>query len=405
MTSSPPLLAEERGTSVYTEVTRHSLAPISFLCYNQTAMKWSGIKYLLVCLAMVLSLCLGAGCVYVETPSPAPSPPDVTAPANPDWTLPPVEDGNPPLPDFVSVVTKVRPAVVAINTEVVTYDVFNRPFTQEGAGSGWIIDGDGYIVTNNHVVQGAKTITVTLADDRTFSARVVGTDALSDLAVLKVDAQNLVSVDVGSSSELRVGEWVLAVGNSLGLGISAKQGIVSRVGVSVPVTSGQTLDDLIETSAAINPGNSGGPLVNMSGEVVGITSVKIAAVGVEGMGYAISTRTAIPIIEELIWKGYVVRPWLGIVVSDVDQWLALRYNLAVDSGAFVTQVALNSPATASGISPGDVITSFGGQGITGAQALVQAIHAGEVGEEVEITFWRGDTENTTSAVLAASPPP
>ena len=245
---------------------------------------------------------------------------------------------------------------------------------------------------------------MTLADGRTVPAGIVGTDALDDLAVLKVDAQNLVKVAIGDSSTARVGEWVLAVGNSLGLGITAKEGIVSRVGVSVPVSSAQTLEDLIETSAAINPGNSGGPLVNMNGEVIGITSVKIATVGVEGMGYAISTKTAIPVIEELIRQGYIVRPWLGVSVHDVDHFLALRYNLTVDKGAFITQVASGSPADKAGIEPGDVIVGFDDKEINSGQELVQAIHSSQIGQRVEITFWRGDAKKTTEAVLVESPP-
>ena len=370
-------------------------------------MKRVNVKYLLVCLVLILSLCLGTGCFSIETSPPPPSSPssDVTAPAEPGWTLPSAEDENPLLPDFVSVIAKVKPSVVAINTEVVTYDFFNRAITQEGAGSGWIIDEDGYIVTNNHVIEGAKSITVTLADGRTFSASIVGTDDLTDLAVLKVDAQNLVAANMGDSSKAQVGEWVLAVGNSLGLGITAKEGIVSRTGVSVPVFSAQTLGDLIETSAAINPGNSGGPLVNMKGEVIGITSVKVATVGVEGMGYAISSKTAMPVIEELVQKGYVVRPWLGIVVSAVDQWLVVRYELGVDSGAFITQVAPNSPAAGAGLTPGDVIVGMNSEEITDAQQLLQAIHSHQIGDEVEISFWRGDTEKTAFTILVESPPP
>jgi len=214
-----------------------------------------------------------------------------------------------------------------------------------------------------------------------------------------------VKVNLGDSSKARVGDWVLAMGNPLGFGISAKEGIVSRVDVSISVSSGQTLGDLIETSAAINPGNSGGPLVNMRGEVIGITSVKISMVGVEGMGYAISSKTAMPIIEELVQKGYVVRPWLGIAVRDVDQWLASRYNLAVDKGAFVTQVTNGSPAAKAGIKPGDVIVSFGGKEITGAQQLIDAIHIQQIGARVEIIFWRGNSKETTNAVLIESPPP
>ncbi len=368
-------------------------------------MKRVSINYLLTCLIIVLSLCLGTGCLYVETPSPSSTPsPDLTAPAEPEWTLPSAEDENPVLPDFVSVIAKVKPSVVAINTEVVTYR-FNRPVTQEGAGSGWIIDEDGYIVTNNHVIEGAKSITVTLADGRTFEASIVGTDALADLAVLKVSAQNLVEANLGDSSKVRVGEWVLAIGNPLGLGISAKEGIVGRVAVSIPVSSGQTLYDLIETSAAINPGNSGGPLVNMKGEVIGITSIKIAVVGVEGMGYAISSKTAKPIIEELVQKGYVVRPWLGIVVRDVDQWLIFTERLAVEEGAFVTQVGPGSPAANAGIQPGDVIVSLSGEKITTSRQMIDAIHSQQVGAQVEITFWRGASRKTGYAVLTESPPP
>jgi serine protease Do len=364
-------------------------------------MKRLNIIYLLTCFIIILSLCLGTSCFNVET---SPSS-DTTATTEPDWTLPLTENENPVLPDFVSVVAKVKPSVVAINTEVITYDIFNRPSIQEGAGSGWIIDEDGYVVTNNHVIEGAESITVTLADGRTFSAGIVGTDALTDLAVLKINAQDLVKADLGDSSKVRVGEWVLALGNPLGLGISAKEGIVSRVEVSVQISSGQTLYDLIETSAAINPGNSGGPLVNMRGEVIGITSVKIAMVGVEGMGYAMSSKTAIPVIEELVQKGYVVRPWLGITVYDVDQWLVFRYDLAVDDGAFVTQVTDGSPAATAGIKPGDVIVSLGGVTITNAQQLTEAIHSQQIGAETEITFWRGATQNTTYATLIESPPP
>ncbi len=372
-------------------------------------MKWVSIKYILISLIIILIFSLGTSCIYLESPAPpTPSAPpsDVTVPANPRWAPPtPGQSQNPALPDFVSVIAKIRPSVVAINTEAVGLDIFNRPFTQEGAGSGWIIDEAGYIVTNNHVVAGAQNITVTLADGRTLPAGIVGTDALEDLAVLKVDAQGLTKIDVGDSSEARVGEWVLAVGNSLGLGITAKEGIVSRVGVSVPVSAAQTLEDLIETSAAINPGNSGGPLVNMKGEVIGVTSVKIATIGVEGMGYAISTKAAIPTIEELIQKGYVVRSWLGVAVRDIDQFLSLRYDLAVTKGAFVTQVAAGSPAGKAGLKPGDVIVGIGGKEINDGGELIRAIHSFGVGQQIEMKFWRGRNENTTSAILAESPPP
>ena len=338
----------------------------------------------------------------IPTPTPTPTSTSTPSPINPGWTLPPIGNNTPPLPSIADVVAEVKPSVVAINTEVVTYDIFNRPFTQEGAGSGWIIDENGIIVTNNHVVEGAESVTVTLNDGRTFPAEACCTDPLSDLAVVRIDAQNLPAASIGDPSQLRVGDWVVAIGNALGLGISAKEGIVSRVEVSIPV-AGQTLGNLIETSAAINPGNSGGPLVNMKGEVIGITSVKIATVEVEGIGYAISTETAMPIIEELIRTGYVVRPWLGVVLRSVDEFVILQYELTVEEGAFITEVAPDSPADKAGLEAGDVITGFADQEIATAQDLVESIHASKIGQKVEITFWRGDTKDTTHVTLIERP--
>ncbi|MDP2931489.1 MAG: trypsin-like peptidase domain-containing protein, partial [Chloroflexota bacterium] len=331
-------------------------------------------------------------------------PPQVTAPPNPEWTLPPPSRPAQPLPDFVSVVAKVKPSVVAINTEVVTLDIFNRQFIQEGAGSGWIIDPGGLIATNNHVIQDARNITVTLADGRTFTGKVAGADAFSDLAVVKIDATNLPAITIGDSTRMQIGEWVLAIGNALGMGISAKEGIVSRQGVSVPVSTGQTLYDLIETSAAINPGNSGGPLVNMYGEVIGITSAKLSAVGIEGLGYAISSNTFKPIIENLTQKGYLVRPWLGVTLSTVNQFLQLRYNLAVDKGAFVSEVAAGSPADKAGLKQADVIVGVNGKEVASAEDLIQIVRSSQIGQQIEIKFWRGDSQKTTSATLIESPP-
>lgn len=207
------------------------------------------------------------------------------------------------LTSLADVVAFVTPSVVTIDTET-TYQFFHRSFTQEGAGSGWIIDDNGIIITNNHVVDGADSVIVTLYDGRTFyvDPDTIATDPTEDLAIIVIDAENLPAATTGDSSELRVGDWVVAIGNPPGLGISAKEGIVSRLDVSLTV-DGQLFNDLIETSAAINAGNSGGPLVNMQGEVIGITSAKVSAVGVEGLGYAISIDEAMPIIEELITGG------------------------------------------------------------------------------------------------------
>jgi serine protease Do len=212
---------------------------------------------------------------------------------------------NPPTqtqiePVIAEVVASVKPSVVAIDIEY-SYYFWGHVYTEEGSGSGWIIDESGIIVTNYHVIEGADTISVTLDDGRTFEVDpdTVAYDPADDLAILKIDASNLPAAKFGDSSTLRVGDWVVAIGNSLGLGISAKEGIVSRLDVSLAIDN-QVVEELVETSAAVNPGNSGGPLVNMNGEVIGITSIKIASVGVEGLGYAISINEAMLIINQLI---------------------------------------------------------------------------------------------------------
>jgi serine protease Do len=364
---------------------------------------------------LVLSLVLSmTGCLVPIPNTTAPSPPQNQTPAtstpkqpvDTGWSPPQPQTEAPTLPSIADVVEKVYPSVVAINTEVVTLDIFRTPLTQKGAGSGWIIDKDGIIVTNNHVVEGAKKVTVELSDGRTFEVdpKNIRTDQFTDLAVIKIDATDLPAASVGDSTKLRVGDWVVAIGNPLGEGIRAKEGTISGLKVSLDIEQGQTLDDLIETSAAINPGNSGGPLVNMKAEVIGITSAKVAAVGVEGLGYAISTKTAIPIIEQLIKQGYIVRPWLGLTLYTVDQYVAMINRLPVDKGVVVTYVSPGSPAAEAGLQELDVITKFKGQEVTTAEKLVEAIHESKIGEEVTITFVRGNETKTTTARLIQSPP-
>lgn len=361
-------------------------------------------KYAVLAVLVVLVLLAGAGCDLIPailspaavTETPTPSTP---SPINPTYSPPPTGSGSEELPTIADVVAKVRPSVVAINTEFT--DIFSR--TQRGAGSGWIIDSKGLIVTNNHVVEGAKTVNATLENGQTYTANTIRTDPINDLAVIDIGVDDLPAVTVGDSSKLRVGDWVLAIGNALGQGIRATEGIISNTGVNITVDSGETLYNLLETTAAINPGNSGGPLVNLSGEVIGITSAKLAAVGVEGMGYAISSNTASPIIHDLITKGYVSHPWLGISVADVNQLLILRYNLAVDKGGFLSEVLSGSPADKAGLKPGDVVVSFGGKEITTADGLVQAIRRGQIGQTVEIKYYREKDQLTTSATLEERP--
>jgi serine protease Do len=386
-------------------------------------MKTLNFKVLFVTLLIIFSIALipGLSCIDInstKTTTPMTTPtltanvsstttPTVT-PISPTWT-PPTSTNNitSELPSIADIVALVKPSVVAINTEVVSYDFFNRPFTQEGAGSGWIIDKDGLVVTNNHVVEGAQSVTVTTADGSSYTADVnsIATDTLNDLAIIKINAKDLPAVKIGSTSRMRVGDWVIAIGNALGQGIRATEGIISRKDVSLQVDQGQTLYDLIETSAAINPGNSGGPLVNLAGEVIGITSAKVAQVGVEGMGYAISIDTASPIIQELVNKGYVTRPWLGVGLYTVDQLAIRELKLAVEQGVLLVEVVKDSPADKAGLKKWDVITSFDGQEVISVEELTKIIHASTIGQPLEVKYWRGDKEYTTQITPIESPRP
>ncbi len=381
-------------------------------------MKRLNLKAVLITLVLVVTLAVipATGCITItglEETTPAATSiatattTSISTPINPSWTPPATSDIGEELPNIADVVAHVKPSVVAINTEVVSYDFFNLPYTQEGAGSGWIIDKNGIIVTNNHVVEGAETITVTTDDGSQYTADVntIATDPLNDLAIIKINAQNLPALNIGNSSGMRVGDWVIAIGNALGQGIRATEGIISRTDVSLQVDQGQTLYDLIETSAAINPGNSGGPLVNLAGEVIGITSAKVADIGVEGMGYAISIDTATPIIQELVNKGYVTRPWLGVGLYTVDQMAIQQLDLGIDKGVLLTEVVAGSPADSAGLEQWDVIIGIGGQDVTNVEELTKILHAATIGQPLEIRYWRGGQEYSTQAIPIESPRP
>ncbi len=377
-------------------------------------MKKVNAKYIYITSLIILTvaLTLMSGCITITTPEittpmPVETPVIPPEPIDPEWTPKKTDNQTAELPSIADAVALVKPSVVSINTEVVSHDFFNRQYTQEGAGSGWIIDEDGIIVTNNHVVEGARTITVTTDNGDSYTADIksIATDPLNDLAIIKIDAEGLPALKRGSTSSLRVGDWVIAIGNALGQGIRATEGIISRKGVNLPVSQGQTLYGLIETSAAINPGNSGGPLVNLAGEVVGITSAKVAQIGVEGMGYAINIDTALPIIQELVNKGYVTRPWLGVGLYTVDQIAIRQLQLSIDHGVLLVQVVEGAPAEQAGLKEGDVIISIGGKEVATVQELTRFLHTSEIGQPLEITYWRGDTEYTTTVIPVESPRP
>ncbi len=373
------------------------------------------MKQLIIFVISSVLILTSVGCVitFTEPPIQAPQPitPFSQSPSSPidkNWQPVMQSQTSQLLPSIADAVEVAFPAVVAINTETVAIDFFSRPQTQTGAGSGWIIDKNGIIVTNNHVVEGAKKVNIEMVNGKTFEVSIdkVYRDPLTDIAIIKVNASSLPAATIGDSGKLRVGDWVVALGNPLGKGLRAKEGTVSGLKVSLMVDQGQTLDDLIETSAAINPGNSGGPLINLAGQVIGITSAKMAAIGVEGMGYAISMRAALPIIEQLITQGYVIRPYLGIAPVTIDQYYAAVYRLPVDKGVLVANdVDPNSPAGKAGLRKFDIITHFKNKEIATTEEILDAIHTSNIGEEVSITYIRDGNTKTVQARLLQSPAP
>jgi len=302
-------------------------------------------------------------------------------------------------------VAQVAPAVVSIVTETVTYNWFWQAVPQTGAGSGIAISSDGYIVTNNHVVEEAQKVTVTLSDGSAFAATVVGTDAQTDLAVVKIEASNLDYLHFLSNSldQLSVLDPVVAVGNALALpgGATWTTGVVSNLGRSIEENNGVVLNDIIQTDAAINAGNSGGPLLNTAGQVVGI-NVAIAS-NAENIGFAISTDTVIPVVQSIITEGKVVRPWLGVSVTTVTSTIQQYYDVSVDTGALIVSVTSDSPAHNAGLTEGDVITKMDDENINTTEELITAIRSHQIGDQVEIVYYSGDVQKVANVTLEESP--
>jgi serine protease Do len=355
------------------------------------------IKIAFAITLIVLSTAI-IGCTSSISSSPTP-----TQTSAPTQTAASPEDYN--LPSITDVVDQVNPAVVSIVVGTVSYNWFMQPVPSEAAGSGIIIDARGYIITNNHVIQDATSITVSLTDGRSFDATLVGTDPSTDLAVIKINGDNLPTASFGNSSALRVGEWVVAIGNALALegGPTVTVGVVSAMGRTIEVDSETTLYDLIQTDAAINPGNSGGPLINLNGEVIGINTAKISSVEVSGVGFAISADSALPVIDELITKGYVSRPYLGVSLVTVTPTIVRSYDLRVDKGAMIYYMNPGTPASDAGLRPGDVITVFDDVEIETADDVILAIRNHSVGDTVQIKFYRGSSLQIASVTLIEKP--
>jgi serine protease Do len=371
-------------------------------------MDWiSFVKKVLVIITAVIIVVI-TGCSIIPAPTSSPTPTDgstsgSTGPIYPSWTPPQAKQVQ-LQPDLSTLVAQVEPSVVSINVKLTSTNIFGQSTTQEGAGSGWIIDASGLIVTNNHVVTGAQNILVTLNDGRVFSSAQVVADPVSDLAVIKINATGLPVASLGDSSQMKVGMMVGAIGNALGQGLSMTAGWISRLNASISISStNQTLYDLIETSTPINPGNSGGPLVNTASQVIGITNAKLVATGVTNVGYAISINNAIPIIQQLVQTGHVVRPYIGVVLQTVNAGVAGLYGLAVDSGALITNVDANSPASSAGLKPGDVIVQINNTVVGSASQGADALQATQIGKPVKIVYWRGNSQQTVEVTPIQNP--
>lgn len=288
-------------------------------------------------------------------------------------------DGGFVVKDVSDVVQKVRPSVVGVITESF------QTYSTSSTGSGIILSEDGYIVTNNHVVEGGDSIAVTLDDGETYAAELIGTDVKSDIAVLKIDAQNLPAAEFGDSSQVEVGEAAIAIGNPLGLNGTVTAGIISAVDREIQVGSSNMV--LLQTDASINPGNSGGALLNEYGQVIGVNSAKISSEDSEGLGFAIPSNTVGPIVEELIDKGYVSgRPLTGISGRNVSALAAAFYN--IPQGILVDQVAPESDAAAKGLTAGDVIIGVDDIRVENISDACTLRDEHKAGDTMKLTFYR-----------------
>ncbi len=342
---------------------------------------------------------------------------------------------NKGLPDFTELVEKQGPAVVNISTTQVIrsngqgaqafpfdendpmYDFFRRfmprqpgvpgapaaprEFQSRSLGSGFIISGDGFILTNAHVVESADEVQVRLTDKREFKAKVIGVDKRSDVALIKIDAANLPAVRMGDPAQLKVGEWVVAIGSPFGFDNSVTAGIVSAKGRSLPQ---ENFVPFIQTDVAINPGNSGGPLFNMKGEVVGINSqIYSRSGGFMGISFAIPIDVAMDVQNQLRTSGKVSRGRIGVVIQEVTKELAESFGLAKVQGAIVNAVERGGPADKAGVEAGDVILKFDGKPVTSSSDLPRIVGASKPGTKIAMQVWRKGATRELTVVVGETP--
>ena len=322
--------------------------------------------------------------------------------------------------EYTALVQAVVPSVVSITTTrkvavpqvVDPFEFFfgqrrgqalPRERVQNSLGSGVIVSKEGHILTNNHVVANMDEVKVWLADGRGFPAKVIGSDAGTDIAVLKIEASGIQALPLGDSDAVKVGSLVFAIGNPFGLRETVTQGIISATGRQV---SDDSATDFFQTDTAINPGNSGGPLVNIRGEIIGINSAigNFSGSGTwQGVGFAIPSNAAKRALESIIKSGRVVRGYLGVVIQDLTPELAEQFGVPGQSGALVSSVSAGSPAEKAGLQPGDIITSFGGKPVKEMLELFRAVAQAPIGGKVEIGFLRDKKPQTATAIMTEQP--
>jgi len=321
----------------------------------------------------------------------------------------------------ISVYKKAAPGVVNITSTVLERDFFFGLVPREGAGSGAVIDSKGYILTNNHVIKDARRIEVTLADGSKWPGRLVGTDPDNDLAVIRIEApaEKLKPIPLGSSSDLQVGQKVLAIGNPFGLGETLTTGIISSLGRSIRSESGFLMEDLIQTDAAITPGNSGGPLLDSEGRIIGInTAIFSPSGGSVGIGFAIPVDAARRILPDLLEKGYVAHAWMGVSLFPLTPGLAKALDLPVSRGALVVEVMKGGPADKAGLRGGtkmvqvgnamlpvggDVITAMNGEAVNSSEDLVRRLRKHKPGDQVRLKILRERRSEEVTLSLGERP--
>src|SRR5229473_6363708 len=303
---------------------------------------------------------------------------------------------------ITTAVEKLSESVVNIDSVRVARNYGYGFVPIEGKGSGVIIDPRGYVITNNHVIDGAARVQVHLKDGRSYVGEVVGADSQTDVAVIKVDAENLPAASLADSEKLKVGQIVLAIGNSLGLqgGPTVSMGVVSALGRPLPGAD-FIFEGLVQTDTAINPGNSGGPLADIGGNVIGMNTAMIPFA--QGVGFAIPVNTMKWVVQQILEKGRVIRPWLGISGANMSQAIARRYDLPADSGVLVVEVDARGPAYRSGLRVGDVIIGIGSQTINQMKDVLSALSKLAIKEEVEVDFIRLNAKRKALLRLKESP--